>query len=90
MHIDGKMPGFPRKSDDCTPKQLNKYQAFVDVSKTWEEDDIDVVSIVVEEENAELARIKLYEEIKRGKHDDQIQGRDFYIWEITEEDKLEH
>lgn len=87
--MDGETPGFPRKCDDCSPRALNKYQVFVDVSETWEEDDIDVVSIVVEEENASLARIKATEEIVRGKHNDLIKGRDYYVWDVTEDDKVQ-
>jgi len=66
----------------------NKYQVNVDVSNTWDEDDIDVVSIVVEEENAELAYIKAQEEIVRGDHNDKIKGREYYVWSVNEDDKL--
>ncbi|PTY92936.1 hypothetical protein [Heyndrickxia sporothermodurans] len=66
----------------------NKYQVNVDVSNTWDEDDIDVVSIVVEEENAELAYIKAQEDIVRGEHNDKIKDREYYVWSVNEDDKL--
>ena len=67
---------------------MNKYQAFVDMSSTWEENDIDVLSLNIKAQNAKEAMESLRRKIESGEYDDEIKGRKYYIWEITENDLI--
>lgn len=63
------------------------YDVLVDVSETWEENDIGVISIPVAASDAETARATAIKEIDDGKHDDLIEGKQVYVWSVSEEDK---
>lgn len=67
---------------------VNQYEALVDVSATWEEGDIDVITLTVEAPNASTAYAKLCQDIADGKHEESLQGRKTYVWDIMEDDKI--
>lgn len=69
---------------------LALYRAFIDVSNSFADNNEipKVIEHVVEASNAEKAREKLEKEIKEGKLAHVIGERDYYIWEIIEEDKI--
>lgn len=67
------------------------YNVYIDIiyDETEVEDDdmdVDVYQTSVEALNAENARDIIESRIEHGDLADIIQGRDFYVWEITEED----
>lgn len=72
---------------DCELVNVNKYQVFVDVAEDWDQQ-IDVIDFIVEADNAEEAYEKLSKDLFDGKHNDALSGREYYIWEVTEDDKI--
>lgn len=67
---------------------MNEYNVFIDVSHDWEEDNIEVVQTTVKAINSKQANEKVLRDILEGKHDELIQDRLWYLWEVTEQDKI--
>lgn len=60
------------------------YVDLVDREEDWADDNnISVIDIVVKAENAEDARYKAGEVIKK-----EYPGKYFYVWEVSEEDEV--
>lgn len=68
---------------------MKEYRVFIDISETWEDDDIDTISIVVEGEDVLDAYNNLREKIEEGYYEEDIGSKEYYIWEIIEEYLLE-
>ncbi|MEK3955719.1 MULTISPECIES: hypothetical protein [unclassified Psychrobacillus] len=68
---------------------MNQYNIALDLSETWEERDIQVETVVVEAENAPAASELVAVNIQNGEYDELIAGREVYIWDVTEDDKVE-
>lgn len=66
----------------------NQYQVFVDLSHDWEEGDIEVYDFIVDADNHEKAEERAEAQIQMGKHKDVIKGREYYIWMVSEVDKI--
>lgn len=67
---------------------MNEYDVFIDVSHDWEENNIEVVQMAIKANNTKQANEKALKGILNGKYDGLIQGRLWYLWEITEQDKI--
>lgn len=67
---------------------MGKYKVFIDVSDTWEDGDIELITLDVEGEDSEEVRNKVLEGIVNGEYGDKIGNRETYVWEVVEEDRL--
>ena len=67
---------------------MNEYDVFIDVSHDWEEGNIEVVQTTVKAIDSKQANEKVLRDILEGKHDELIQDRLWYLWEVTEQDKI--
>ena len=64
------------------------YQVLVDVAEEWNDDDIGVIHLHVDGKDAEDAYENAIKEIDEGKHDEDIDGRQVFVWSVSEEDKI--
>lgn len=67
---------------------MKTYEALVDVSATWNEDDIGVIAILVKAPNALTAQEVAVREIEEGKYEEEFSGREWYLWDIDEIEQL--
>ena len=67
---------------------MSIYQVLVDVSRTWEENDIDVLTFQTQGETAKHAEENFLVALKDDKYQNEIDGREVYVWSVTEEDRL--
>lgn len=67
---------------------MKTYEALVDVSATWNEDDIGVIAILVKAPNALTAQEVAVREIEEGKYEEEFGGREWYLWDIDEIEQL--
>lgn len=67
---------------------MYEYDVFIDISHDWQEDNIDVVQMAIKANSTKQANEKALKGILNGKYDGLIQGRLWYLWEITEQDKV--
>lgn len=68
---------------------MPKYNVYIDASHDWEEDSIEVIGIEVTANNAEQAWEIAKNEVNEGKHNEELQGRETYVWSVSERDKVE-
>lgn len=64
------------------------YQVLVDVAEDWKEEDIGVITLQVNGKDADDAYENAIKEIDEGKHDEDIEGRQVFVWSVSEEDKI--
>lgn len=64
---------------------MKKYAITLNVSDHWEEY-VDVFELEIGAPNAESAYSQICKEIESGEHDELIQGRDYLVSEVDEND----
>lgn len=67
---------------------MRTYEALLDVSTTWEEDEIGVMTFLVQAPDALTAQEVAIREMEEGKYEEELNGREWYLWDITEMDQV--